>query len=285
MRTEHYGPDDYSRSVAYVFDSVEELLDDVQTIPEERFGDNGYISIKDGRFIGRRFESWDDVYAAAQSVWSEGLEIVDRMLADLDGISLPRPTSRRRRTRFSEDDGDELDYDRFRDGRDFWRSSRRENTRGPATITVLVDVGANCGVKHSDILWRGAAAIALTKRLEEAGYRVELWTVHLAAHAWQDGCCDVDSFQAVCLKRPGDPLDISTLVAAVSGWFFRTAMLRIKRLGTLELLDGCGAHRDPRPVDLDFVSHDEHRVLIAGAFNYQDAVAQVGNVLETLSQK
>ena len=114
---------------------------------------------------------------------------------------------------FSEDNGDELDYDRLRDGRDFWRTSRRENTHGPSTITIVVNVGAGCRVKHEDILWRGAAAIALATRLEEAGYRVEIWagwrSVRLRStrpNPTRKSHYDVAGVAAICLKRPDDPL-------------------------------------------------------------------------------
>jgi len=289
MRTETY-TDTHSKSPthAYLFDSVEELIGDLEAIPHNRIEETHLTdeAVRRRQFIGRGFADWSAVFEAARTAWPDGLAIIDQMLRDLDDVSMPRPTSRRRRTRFAEDNGDELDYDRLRCGQPYWRTSRRENTRGPSTITVIVDVGANCRVKHSDILWRGAAAIALTKRLEEAGYRVELWAVHLAARMWVPyGSPNIDGFQAVCLKRPGDPLDESTLVSAISGWFFRTAFFRAACFGDERVASNLGHAITPRPIDLDHISRDENRILVAGAFDYESALSQVRDVLQSLSRK
>ena len=290
MRTEIY-KGTYSKAPpthAYLFDSVEEFLSDLEQIPRSRIEATHLTdeAVRRGPFIGRDFSGWADVFQAARTVWPDGLAIVDKMLADLDDVSMPRPVSRRRRTRFAEDDGNELDYDRLRSGQPFWRTSRRENTRGPATITIIVDVGANANVKHSDILWRGAAAIALTKRLEEAGYRVELWAAHRAEGVWVPlGSPSIDGFQAVCLKRPGDPLDPSTLVSAVSGWFFRTAFFRATCLCHERVASDLGHAITPRSIDLDRVSHDENRVLISDAFDYDTAVSKVRAALQTHTER
>jgi len=274
----------YGRTMLQRFDSVDELLADVRDLPESRFG--GQCDVDRLGFIGRKFRFWTEVDEAAQTAWDDGLEIVDRMLGDLADASLPRPTSRRRRTRFAEDDGNELDYDRLRSGQPFWRTSRRENTRGPATITIIVDVTAHCGVRHKDILWRGAAAIALTKLLEAAGYRVELWAVGVSQDTWRRSTTDTpNEFTAVCLKRPGDPLDISTLVSGVSGWFFRTVFFRAKYLGREKVKMGLGTPRKPTPKDLDHITTDANRVLISGAFDYDAAVSKVRAALQTLTER
>ncbi len=92
---------------------------------------------------------------------------------------------------------------------------------------MIVNVGGNCGTRHRNLLWRGAAAVALTRLLEEAGYRVELWAAVKVTRVWQrKDKFDTAVMDAVCLKRAGDPLDESTLISAVSGWFFRTVTFR-----------------------------------------------------------
>ena len=211
-----------------IYNSVEEMLTDAAAVSEERASPVSYSE----SFIGRYLSGWSQVETAARSAWESGLAIIDRMLTDLSDAEMPRPKSRKRRTRFSEDNGDELDYDRLRDGRDYWRTSRRENTHGPSTITLVVNVGANCHVNHKDILWRGAAAIALATRLEEVGYRVEIWAgwrtegIRSSAPKGSQARWNIIGVNAVCLKRPDEPVDQSTLVAAVSGWFFRTVFFR-----------------------------------------------------------
>jgi hypothetical protein len=272
---------DEKSTVYQVFDSVDELLDFAERVPESRMGAN--VCYCDVSFTGRNLHNWAGVKRANRSAWADGLEVLERMLRDLDEAPIDRPKSRRRRTRFNEDNGDEVDYDRLRSGQPFWRTSRREFARGPATVTVLVDVGANCNVNHEDILWRGAAAIALAKRLEAAGYRVELWSICLSEYLWARGrSMDTAVMNAVCLKRPSDPLDESTLISAVSGWFFRTAHFRAWCSGSHRVHRALGHHRGPKPGELDHVSRDQNRIVIKGAFSYEAAVAKVREAIVNL---
>ena len=91
----------------------------------------------------------------------------------------------------------------------------------------------------------------MTHVLEQADFRVELWVIHCANKAYQDktGHCN-----AVCLKRAGDPLDIATFSAAVSGWFYRSLMFRAKCLNGAPRKT-LGAPRPPMPVG----SHAGHQ--------------------------
>ena len=158
------------------FDSIGDMIATLRATDAQRFEGHDYTGKNSSpRWVGRGFANHEALYAALNEAWESGIGTMERMVKELADADLPKPTSRRRKARFSECDGDELDYDRLRSGRDYWRTSRRQNTKGPATITLIVDVAANAHVDHEDILWRGAAAVALTKLLEEAGYRVELW--------------------------------------------------------------------------------------------------------------
>lgn len=272
---------DEKTTVYRLYDSVEEQVDFADSVSESRCEDHGDPTHRS--FVGRQFSDWGDAKRATRTAWPQGLEVLERMIRDLDDTEIDQPRSRRRRTRFAEDDGYELDYDRLRSGQPYWRTSRRENTRGPATVTVLVDVGANCRVNHEDILWRGAAAIALTKRLEEAGYRVELWSVSLTERVWAYRSKNpITVMDSVCLKRPGDPIDESTLISAVAGWFYRTVGFRAWCSGSHSIHRGLGHHRAPMAKELDHVSRDENRTLIAGCFTYSSAVDHVRQAISNL---
>ena len=263
-----------------VFDSVDDLVETISKVPDGRREHVHSQVIKRDDFVGRWFSDWNDAYAAARSGWPEGVEAVERMVAELDAGDLPRPANRRRKMRFSEDDGDELDYDRLRCGQPFWRSTRRQNTRGPQTVTIVIDVNANCKVDHEDILWRGAAAIAMTKILEEAGFRVELWTIHCARKVYSNG---QGHCNAVCLKRPGDPLDIATFTAAVSGWFYRSSMFLAKAIGNYKPKMGLGKPHAPWARDIEQVVHDPNAILISGAYSYGGALWLAQRALKKLA--
>lgn len=265
----------------YIYDSLEELIETSwQTTSESIVGEHVYFSHDD--FIGRKFRDWDHVLAGIHTPWAEGLDILDRMLGDLDAAAIPQPVSRKRRTKFREDDGDELDYDRLRSGQDAWRTTRRASTRGPQTVTVMVDVSSASRVDHADILWRGAAAIALTQRLEEAGYRVELWAVNHTRELWNG---KIAAVLAVCLKRPSDPLDRSTLIAGVSGWAYRTIWLRaLCGDGSREISPCLGYPTAFKPEMLDEISRDANRILIEKAFTYEDALVAVRRAMAKFTE-
>jgi hypothetical protein len=271
-----------------VADSVGELVDAV-TVGREKHDEPFGHDVCDSSWLGRRFDDWTDVVEATRSPWDDGLQVVDRMVSALNDARLPKPVSRRRKTRFAEDAGDEIDNDRLRDGRDYWRRCERQNISGPATITVIADMRAACSVNHRDILWRGAAAVALTYLLEEAGYRVELWAAQAEKDAFsgRERKKGTDMFVAVCLKRPSDPVDLGALVAGVSAWFYR--------------LIGFGAanivrNRKPTPYAgfdrpggvnpfLDTITRDEHRVVVEGVWSEEAACEFIRGVLDAISKR
>ncbi len=275
---------DEKTTVYRLYDSADEFVVFADSVPESRL--DGHGDPTRYSFVGRDFDDWDDVKEATRTAWPDGLDVLEWMVRDLDGASIEQPRSRRRRTRFRDDDGDELDCDRLRCGQAYWRTSRRESAKGPTTVTVLVDVGAHCKVNHMDILWRGAAAIALTKRLEEAGYRVELWSVSLTERLWSPRSKNaITVLDAVCLKRPSDPIDESTLISAVAGWFYRTVGFRAWCSGTRTIQRGLGHHRAPKSAELDHVSRDENRILVANWFEYGKAVDTVRQAIVNLKTR
>lgn len=235
------------------------------------------------RFYGRRFSSWEDIVAATAEPWADGLAVVERMLADLDGADLPKPVSRRRKLRFTEDAGDELDYDRLRDGRDFWRSAPRATSRGPSTITIVADIRARCSIDHRDILWRGAAAVALTYLLEQAGYSVELWAAQAEQAAFSNG----DMFLAVCLKQAGDPVDLGALAAGVSAWFYRTVGFSAANLVHNRRPTSFAGYDRPEGVHpfLDRLNGDQNKVVVENVWSHAAACQLIRDTIARLASE
>ena len=122
-------------------------------------------------FVGRDFHKQADAEQACREPWGEGIDIVDSMIAELGG-TIATPKSRKRRVRFDEFGGYEVDMDRLRSGQPYWRATHRENRRAPTTIDVFADLSASAYRDSDTLLWRGAIAIVLTHKLEQAGYRV-----------------------------------------------------------------------------------------------------------------
>lgn len=277
---------DFGTTESRRFDSMLDYVEFCKSVPAERV--KAHDNTKARGFAGRDFAgSWDAVYSAVNSVWPEGMAVLERMEADLADAALPKPVSRRRKTRFNEDDGDELDYDRMRSGQAFWRQSRRQNTSGPATVTIVVDSCAACHVDAEDILWRGAAAVTLAKLLEAAGYRVELWvtarTDNVVKRPGKKHLSDL--MLSVCLKRPSDVLDTSTLISAVSGWAFRTLFFRGFCCGQGKVESNLGYPHAPSDEDVKHVTTDQKRIVIKGAFSYDAAVRLIRETITSITSK
>jgi hypothetical protein len=259
------------------FDSVEDLIASCQAVRESAIVNSNSFNQSD--WVGRAFYSWPDVYSAARSPWDDGCQIVDHMVEQLEATNLPRPKSRKRKTRFAQDDGSELDYDRLRSGQEFWRRCERQNTAGPQTVTIVIDVNAHGGIEHEDILWRGAAAIAMTHVLEQADFRVELWVIHCADKCYSNG---TGHCHAVCLKRAGDPLDSATFAAAVSGWFYRSLMFRAKCLNGAPKAT-LGRPRPPMRSEVTLVTNDPNAIVISGVYSEYGAVYLAREALKRLA--
>lgn len=175
-------------------------------------------------FVGRNFHSWEEVKTASQEPWMEGLDIVQAMIYELDreGHNLPQPKDRKRRKVFSNDSGDDLDYDRLRNGQEeYWVRTQRQEVTAPQFISLICNVGANCTTRSKDILWRGAAAIVLADALEKNGFRVELHATHLSKGVFKYHPNNY-SYRSICAKEAQSPLDIASIVTVLSGWFFRS---------------------------------------------------------------
>lgn len=263
-----------------LFDKVGELADR-GAIETPAYATNAAQGLLSASFAGRKFRDYAAAGASLHERWEEGLAVVERMGEQLAASELPRPVSRRRRLKWDETAGDEVDFDRLRSGQEFWRTSRRASMAGASTKTILVDMGANCRVEAMDILWRGAAAVALTALLEDAGYRVELWSYSLASDVYLRQAVS-DSFLATQLKAASDPLDPSTMVNAVSGWFFRSRVLHERCLGGLRPESTLGRHTVATADHLDHVTTDPDRVVVQGVWNFQAAVDLVRRTIQSL---
>lgn len=254
------------------FDSLSDMF--LQTEPlYDKFPENwiGY----NPEFVGRRFFNFKEVGEAINTIWPEGMSNYERMLEELGEEELPKPKSIRRRAIWGEDGGEEVDLDRMRAGQPYWRTSIRDQLFGPKTVTIVTDISTAAKVPHNLILWRGAAAVCLTKILEEAGYRVELWAAEHTIKNFIDG----DSWgSGLCLKRPEEPLDASTLINAVSGWCYRTLFFCSRNLTGFRSVDLLGL---PFPISqiIPMITNDQQVTVCEGVWTRGRAVQWVKDQL------
>lgn len=202
------------------FESLGQLIDQVEaTRPTTR-------SIFDVSFVGRGFRAWREVFVAARSAWPKGADEIRKLAAELEHL-VPPPLCRKRKLKWDDSNGDEIDIDRLRDMNDRpWRSVTRQDSRGPRTVVLVVNVSALGAVNWTKLKWRGITAVALADILEKAGFAVEIHIARAATLYGELGTMAIDC----CIKRASDPVVVDTLATAVSTWFFRTVLLQANEL-------------------------------------------------------
>ena len=237
-------------------------------------------------FVGEQnLDTWPKVHARTQRDWQEGLYIIQEFVDELLKQDIPEIKSHKRRVEFDEVEGDEVDLERLYQGQAAFRSSKREATTGPRELTIMIDTTTPAFKDSKDILWRGAAALALSSVLEEKGYSVEIWVVNGSALFKREY---KPVYTSCCLKRCSDPMDMSTLVNTVSGWCYRSVTFALldticKNFGK-EREFGYGQCETPTMDDLDCISKDELRVYASGVFSFQGALSMIQAELEKVVQ-
>lgn len=171
--------------------------------------------------------------------WQDGLMRV-RQMADGIEAELPRPTVAKRRPRWK-DSGDEVDRDRLMNGQidTMWRKTMRERVTAPQPVTVYATVGGSAHVSAADLFWCGAAAVAITERLEEAGYRVD---VRAAFHGQSCSSDRARFLQIAQVKAPQEPLraDLIAYVLAHASCF-RSLFIADSRARTVHVSSGASS--------------------------------------------
>ena len=113
---------------------------------------------------------------------------VEACMAQLDALPSPFTPQPRRRNVRGLDEGDHLDVLRMQADLNWdraWSERKRRNALRPS-LRVLLNGGINCSLGQDAIAWRGAVALAIARRAEDAGATVEV----LLANNWEGGASD-----------------------------------------------------------------------------------------------
>lgn len=240
----------------------------------------------DEKWRGGKFESWQDVQDKAVSAWEEGMMILTDAVDTLRKEVLPDLKSHKRGFVWSYDTGDEVDLERMAAGEPYWKHYASEATTGPTEVTIITDTTTPWTMDPQDVLWRGAAAVALAVLLEEKGYKVELWVV-CGSYLFRNS--DIGVCMACQLKKTSDVLDVSTLINTMSGWFYRNSTFSLMETVCLknreQVSSGYGGCYPPQPQDLDEISRDEYRVYSSGVYTYNGALGVIRSEMAKFATK
>lgn len=266
----------------YVFDSAAEVKAFVKP-------NNVGKQIREGmgEFVGREFKTTDEFNKALDEAWQRGIDTMNQFVEELEKAELPKIKDLKRQKVFTTSDG-ELDMERLLAGNpNCYVKIVTEKGEGNPEVTVVIDTCGAGFYDPQDLLWRGAGAIALVKMLEQQGYRTEIWAI-AGATCFRD-YPSRGIIPSVCLKRPGEPLDISTLINTVSGWFFRVEVFGLYyQLGENEnelIKDGLGNHFVPTEVDLDLLTNDQKRIYCADVFTFDGTLELMLKELQRIADR
>lgn len=266
----------------YVFDSATEVKDYVKTDFVSR-----NLGPKKAAFIGRAFETAEAFQKALDEAWQRGIDTMNQFVERLEQAELPKIKDLKRKKVYSESEG-ELDQERLLAGNpNCFVTMVTEKGEGTPEVTVVIDTCGAGFYESEELLWRGAGAIALVKMLEQQGYRTEIWAL-AGATCFQDYPTR-GIIPSVCLKRPGEPLDISTLINTVSGWFFRIEIFGLYyQIGENEnerIKDGLGYHFVPTETDLDLLTSDQKRIFCADVFTFDGTLDLILRELQRIADR
>lgn len=230
--------------------------------------------------------SWDAIQMRLLQPWEKELSFMQQAAEEIRKASLAQPVSIRRQRRWSENDG-ELDVDRaLRGTPDLFQESYRAQRPRTQNVVVTCYLGQVGSVSGLDLMWRAAAAVVAVDLLEEAGYSCEVWGhnfsrgVYTHAHS--------DCFTAYQIKEAGDPVDVDSMVKALTPWLFRTAVFAAwEHGGTVN----CGKGQTSETVDKDrwFSRHTNvdascERIAMPAVIGQYDAVQAVKKIIQSIQQ-
>jgi len=233
--------------------------------------------------------SVEDAFNKLRNGWPEMLEVLRTMLKEMTDVPelAPSVARLRRRKRHRTDYGDTLDIHRV------WSGELDKAWERPTSIericatqrhvTIFVDVAVHCNINHYDAMWRGAAAMLICDRLQEAGRSVE---IVIGGDVFRPVVTGQTVRYGIKVKDYTTPLHEEVLAALVTATCFRTygfIMLSATGERTVYGLGQPYGEGFPKQVQ-DRADAGEKIVRIGRCFNKQEAMAVVMQALDSLKQ-
>lgn len=102
-------------------------------------------------------------------------ECVDRLSAQLGKLEAAEFSEAKWQFRPRLEEGDDLDVDRWLDGETTCWGGMVRSERPVRVLRLYVNVGGNCDRSEDELAIPGAVAVAMSKALESAGVKTEIW--------------------------------------------------------------------------------------------------------------
>lgn len=179
-----------------------------------------------------------------QYSWPEGV----KMLNSLTSVELP--ITKQCKKVWSDDDGDEMDMERFYNDMPFLQKRIKTlgtRSRGNNIQKILINLTEYAGVKAENMLWKTYTAVKLCDELESRGTRCEVIAFETAKNV--DHLKRFDTIE-IPIKQAHEPLNTSLLCAVLSPWFLRHWIFQLEYSCIENVCSGLGQPRQLTVADV-----------------------------------
>jgi hypothetical protein len=238
-------------------------------------------------FTGRLLAGLSDAIGKVMQPFPEGETMLQHARESLNEVTASlKAEAITRRPRFSENDGDDFDLDRWtnRDP-DFWVDYTRVRKSGPGgnrIVDIVADFTTVWYRVPEQVAWRGAAAIVLADILEGAGYRCRITFQWVALEHYVDSG---NAWAQVVVKQPQDPVDFATLAAVNSPWCYRSLGFAALCQRPAASAEGMGTSVVPQNTWPEECQPAPGTVLFKDIWNMDSAVRAVRAAVDSLQGK
>lgn len=132
------------------------------------------------------------------------------------------------RYKYDEQDGDDMNYDRFIEGLpSLKRRARTGGNKNGKFVNLHIGICECCAVDHKDMLYKAYTAVKLADYLESQGYRVQITTFAEVAELGIFKGQNINYLLVeVTIKKFEEPLLLPTILTCISPWMFRHHMFK-----------------------------------------------------------
>ena len=158
-----------------------------------------------------------DELLKSKYVYKKGLDELSKLDLDLD------LGGHKRSYKWDENDGDDMDYDRYLDNLSCLKKRIHKEGLGQGKIiNIHVSVGENCGVSYKEMLYRSYTVMKVIDSLEEQGYRIGVFVyTDVAELGWYKSETIKMLHTEIQIKKPEEPLIKGLILTCISPWMLR----------------------------------------------------------------
>lgn len=214
------------RNIKVEIDSLKEFYQECDIIENEniKFNSNPDMFMDTFNFESYRILAnydWigekEDIILKSKFCYTKGLDKLEK----IDDIILG---GSKNITKWSDDDGDEMSFDRLIDGLPPMKQRIRSNGNMHGSfVTIHIGISENCSVSNEQMMNKAYACMRIIDMFESMNYRVRVlvkWGVHDLGYMQENDRIE-KLFLSIVVKDFNEPLVKPTILASISTWMLR----------------------------------------------------------------